>query len=68
LSTALALAAILQASVYELFPGEYQKIESAVSRRVQRLQARLTTESPDRRTACKLARLKGIMSADTNPS
>ncbi len=68
LRTALALAVILRVSVYELFPGEYQKVEDAVSRRAQRLEARLTTQIPDQGTARKLALLKMIISADGNRS
>ena len=64
LRTALALAAILRVSVYELFSGECEKVENAVCRQAQRLEARLTTRTPDRRTARKLALLKRIMSSD----
>ena len=66
LRTAMALAVILQVSVFELFPGEYQKVETAVWRQAQRLEARLATESPDQPTARKLALLKTITSADRN--
>lgn len=68
LRTALALAVILQVPVYELFLGEYQNVENAVCRQAQRLDARLTAESPDRRTARKLSALKMIMSANGNRS
>jgi transcriptional regulator with XRE-family HTH domain len=68
LRTALALAVVLQVSIRDLFSGEYRKAESAVCRQAQRLEARLTMESPDQRTARKLAWLKRIGSADGNPS
>jgi transcriptional regulator with XRE-family HTH domain len=68
LRTALALAVILQMGVHELFLGEYQKVEDAVSRQAQRLEARLTTGSPDRRTARKLSVLKLIMSTNRSRS
>jgi transcriptional regulator with XRE-family HTH domain len=68
LRTALALSVIFQASVRELFSGEYQKVETAVCRQAQRLEARLTTENPDQPTAGKLALLKTIISADDNRS
>lgn len=68
LRTALALAVILQVPVYELFSGEHQQVENAVCRQAQRLEAQLTTESPDRRTARKLSVLKMIMSANGNRS
>ena len=68
LRTALALAVIFQVSVCELFSGEYQKVENAVCRQAQRLEARLATESPDRPTARKLALLKIILTGDTNRS
>jgi transcriptional regulator with XRE-family HTH domain len=68
LRTAFALAVIFRVSVHELFSGEYQKVENAVCRQAQRLETRLTTESPDRSTAGKLALLKVIGSANGNPS
>ena len=68
LRTAFALAVILRVSVSELFPGEYQKIESAVCRQAKRLQARLATENPDQSRARKLAVLKTIVSSDDNRS
>jgi transcriptional regulator with XRE-family HTH domain len=64
LRTALALAVIFQVSVSDLFSGEYQKVENAVCRQAQRLETRLTTDSPDPGTARKLALLKKIISAD----
>ena len=64
LRTALALSVIYRVSVRELFAGEYQKVENAVCRQAQRLEARLTTESPNPPTARKLALLKTIMSTD----
>ncbi len=60
LQTALGFAVIFQASVNELFSGEYQEVENAVCRQAQRLQARLITEQPDKRRARKLAHLKTI--------
>lgn len=68
LRTALALAVIFRVSVYELFSGEYQKVENEVCRQAQRLKARLTMESPDQRTARKLAVLKMIISGDAHRS
>jgi transcriptional regulator with XRE-family HTH domain len=68
LRTALALAFILQVPICELFSGEYQKVENAVCRQAQRLEARLATEHPDKPTAHKLALLKIITSADGNRS
>ena len=68
LRTAFALAVIFHVPVYELFSGEYQKVENAVCRQAQRLEARLATESPDGPTARKLALLKIITSADGNRS
>lgn len=68
LRTALALAVILRVSVYDLFLGEYQRVETAVFRQVQRLETRLATESPDGSTARKLALLKMIKSADDSLS
>jgi hypothetical protein len=44
--------------------GEYQKVENAVRRQAQRLEARLTTENPGQPTARKLALLKSVISAD----
>jgi transcriptional regulator with XRE-family HTH domain len=66
--TALALSVVLGVSVHELFSGEYQKVVKAVCRQAQRLEARLSTENPDRSTARKLAVLKMILSADVNRS
>ena len=68
LRTALALAVIFQISVQELFSGEYQKVENAVCRRAQRLEAQLARESPGQGTARKLALLKLITSADDKSS
>jgi transcriptional regulator with XRE-family HTH domain len=68
LRTALAIAVIFQVSVHELFLGEYQRVEDAVCRQAQRLEARLTMENPDRATMRKLALLKKIISADGNRS
>ena len=64
LRTALALAVIFQVSVCELFSGEYQKVENAVRRQAQRLESRLTTETPGQLTARKLALLKSVISAN----
>ena len=66
--TALALAVILRVPVLELFSGEYQKVEEVICQRAKRLEERLATESPDQRTARKLALLKIITSSDGNPS
>jgi hypothetical protein len=55
-------------SVYELFSGEHQKVESAVRLQALRLEARLASERPDRPTARKLALLKTIASPDTKRS
>jgi len=66
LRTALALAVIFRVSVYELFSGEYQKVESAVCRQAQRLRDKLAQETPDKRTARKLALLKLIVAAEPN--
>jgi transcriptional regulator with XRE-family HTH domain len=68
LRTALALAVIFRVSVYELFSGEFQKVESAICRQAERLETRLSTEAPDQRTARKLALLKMIISSDGNHS
>ncbi len=66
LRTAMALSVIFQASVHELFAGEYQKLESAVRRQAERLEARFTTENPDQATSRKLALLKTIISSEDN--
>jgi transcriptional regulator with XRE-family HTH domain len=66
--TALALSVILQVSVRELFSGEYQEVENSVRRQAQRLEARLTTESPNQPTARKLAALRAILSPANNHS
>lgn len=65
LHTVMALAVIFQVSVNELFSGEYQKVQNAVCRQAQRLEARLAAERPDQHTARKLALLKTIMSANS---
>jgi transcriptional regulator with XRE-family HTH domain len=68
LRTALALAVILRVPVLELFLGEYQKVENAVSRQAQRLEARLASERPDGPTTRKLSLLKTITSVNHNRS
>jgi transcriptional regulator with XRE-family HTH domain len=68
LHTALALTVILQASVSELFSGEYQNVKDAVCRQAQRLEALLTKKNPDPPTLRKLALLKIIRSVDGNRS
>jgi len=64
LHTALALAVILRVSVYELFSGEYQKVENAVCRQAQLLERRLVMEHADEQTTRKLTLLKMLKSAD----
>jgi len=61
LRTLLAYTIILHIPAHELFAGEYQKVEQAVSRRAKRLIERLATEKPDQRTARKLAHLRTIV-------
>jgi transcriptional regulator with XRE-family HTH domain len=56
--TLLAFKVIFQASARELFTGEYQKVESAVSRQAQTLAVRLATANPDPPTVRKLALLR----------
>jgi transcriptional regulator with XRE-family HTH domain len=68
LRTALALAVMFRASVYDLFSGEYQKVEDAVIRQAQQLKERLTCESLDQRTARKLALLSVIITCDNKTS
>src|SRR5438552_456811 len=68
LRTALALAVIFHVPVYELFSREYQKVENAVCRRAERLEARLAAESPDGPKSRKLALLKLITSVEGNRS
>ena len=61
LRTLLAYTVILQIPAHELFAGEYQEVEQAVSHRAKRLIERLATEHPDQRTARKLVHLKTIV-------
>lgn len=68
LRTALALAVIFQASVYELFLGECEKAANTVCRQAKRLRSRLITQSPGGRTARKLAGLKMILSSEDKRS
>lgn len=63
LRTAMAFAIIFQTPIRVLCAGEYQEVEQAVRRRARRLSARLSTKSPDVRTARKLALLEGILAA-----
>src|SRR5438309_2880 len=66
LRTAFALAVILGVSVHELFLGEYQKVERDVCRQAQLLKKRLTTDTPDQRTARKLALLTMMVAKKAN--
>ena len=68
LRTALALAVIFQTSARELFAGEYQKVEIAVRRQAQRLEARLAMDAADQSTGHKLDFLRLIVSANDNHS
>jgi transcriptional regulator with XRE-family HTH domain len=63
--TLLAFKVIFQASARELFTGEYQTVEDAVSRQAQRLATRLATENPDPATVRKLALLRIIAALPT---
>lgn len=66
LRTALALAVIMRVPIYELFSGEYQKVEKAICQRAKLLEERLTAETPDGPTLRKLALLRMIKSSDGN--
>ena len=66
LRTALALSLIFRAPVYELFSGEKQEVEDAVSKRVQVMVEQLQQKNLGRRSAHKLASLKTIISHEVN--
>jgi transcriptional regulator with XRE-family HTH domain len=62
LRVSLAFAAIFQATVRELFRGEYQKVEEVVHSRARILAARLATYKQDQLVDRKLTVLKNILS------
>jgi len=61
LRTALALSYIFQSSIHELFSGEKEEVEEAVSKRAQILEEQLQRKSSSRAAARKLDFLKSII-------
>jgi transcriptional regulator with XRE-family HTH domain len=62
LRTVLAYQVIFHALLRDLFGGEYQKVERAVSQRARTLAAKLSVRKEDRTTVRKLALLNMIAS------
>lgn len=66
LRTALALSYIFQTSIQDLFSGEKQEVEEAVSRRAEILEEQLQQKNAGRSAARKLAFLRTIISPGAN--
>ncbi len=65
LDTALAYEAVFGTPVQELFAGRFQKVESTIGIRVQRLVRKLESRRCDRLTGRKLETLRAIAAGTT---
>ncbi len=66
LRTALALSYIFQASIDQLFSGEKEEVEEAVSKRAQILEEQLLQKNAGRNAFRKLDFLRMIISREAN--